>query len=72
MATAPAMQERLGCDIAEIMQMVLGTEDVIVVIEGNSCMTARVKSRGAKRAPPPSAACSTPTMSCVTVYNLLR
>ncbi len=44
------LQERLGCDIAEIMQMVLGTEDVIVIIEGeHSCMTARgIKSRGAK------------------------
>lgn len=44
------LQERLGCDIAEIMQMVLDTEDVIVIIEGeHSCMTARgIKSRGAK------------------------
>lgn len=44
------LQERLGCDIAEIMQMVLETEDVIVIIEGeHSCMTARgIKSRGAK------------------------
>ena len=44
------LQERLGCDIAQIMQMVLGTEDVIVIIEGeHSCMTARgIKSRGAK------------------------
>lgn len=44
------LQERLGADIAEIMQMVLGTEDVIVIVEGeHSCMTARgIKSRGAK------------------------
>lgn len=44
------LQERLGCDIAEIMQRVLKTEDVIVVIEGeHSCMTARgIKSRNAK------------------------
>ncbi len=44
------LQERLGCDIAEIMQMVLDTQDVIVIIEGeHSCMTARgIKSRGAK------------------------
>ncbi len=44
------LQERLGSDIAYIMQKVLGTEDVIVVVEGeHSCMTARgIKSRGAK------------------------
>jgi len=44
------LQERLGNDIAEILQIVLGTQDVIVVIEGeHSCMTARgIKSRGAK------------------------
>ncbi len=44
------LQERIGCDIAEIMQKVLGTEDVIVIIEGeHSCMTARgIKSRNAK------------------------
>lgn len=36
------LQERIGADIAEILQMVLDTEDVIVVIEGeHSCMTAR-------------------------------
>ena len=44
------LQERLGGDIAEIMQKVLKTEDVIVIIEGeHSCMTARgIKSRNAK------------------------
>lgn len=36
------LQERIGTDIAEILQYVLDTEDVIVVIEGeHSCMTAR-------------------------------
>ena len=37
-------------DIAEIMQKVLKTDDVIVIIEGeHSCMTARgIKSRNAK------------------------
>ena len=36
------LQERLGNDIAEIMQKVLNTDDVIVIIEGeHSCMTAR-------------------------------
>lgn len=36
------LQERIGADIAEILQMVLDTDDVIVVIEGeHSCMTAR-------------------------------
>lgn len=44
------LQERLGNDIAEILQKVLKTEDVIVIIEGeHSCMTARgIKSRNAK------------------------
>lgn len=36
------LQERIGSDIADILQEVLGTPDVMVVIEGNhSCMTAR-------------------------------
>lgn len=36
------LQERITSDIAQIMQMVLGTEDVLVHIEGeHSCMTAR-------------------------------
>lgn len=44
------LQEKLGNDIAEIMQKVLKTDDVIVIIEGeHSCMTARgIKSRNAK------------------------
>lgn len=36
------LQERITTDIAEILQMVLGTEDVLVHVEGeHSCMTAR-------------------------------
>lgn len=36
------LQERIGSDIAQIMQMVTGSEDVAVVIQGShSCMTAR-------------------------------
>ena len=37
-------------DIAEVLEMVLGTDDIIVVIEGeHSCMTARgVKKPGTK------------------------
>ena len=36
------LQERLGQDIAEIISMVTGSEDVAVVISGcHSCMTAR-------------------------------
>ncbi len=36
------VQERIGSDIAEIMSMVTGSEDVAVLIEGcHSCMTAR-------------------------------
>jgi len=44
------LQERLTADIAEILKIVLQTDDVIVVVEGeHSCMTARgIKSRGAK------------------------
>ncbi len=36
------LQERIGSDIAEIIQMATGSEDVAVVISANhSCMTAR-------------------------------
>lgn len=44
------LQEKICADIAEIMQKVCRTEDVIVIVEGeHSCMTARgIKSRGAK------------------------
>lgn len=44
------LQERICADIAEIIQKVCKTEDVIVIVEGeHSCMTARgIKSRGAK------------------------
>ena len=44
------LQERICSDIAEIMQKVCGTQDVIVIVEGeHSCMTARgIKTRGAK------------------------
>ena len=44
------LQERIGSDIAEIVQMATGSNDVLVVVQGeHSCMTARgIKSRGAK------------------------
>ena len=44
------LQERIGSDIAEIMQKITGTEDVAVMIEGtHSCMTARgIKKSSAK------------------------
>ncbi len=44
------LQERIGSDIAYIMQKVCNTDDVMVVIEGeHSCMTARgIRSRGSK------------------------
>ena len=36
------LQERIGSDIAQIMQMVTDSEDVGVLIQGcHSCMTAR-------------------------------
>lgn len=44
------LQERIGMDIAEILEKVLNTENIIVVIEGeHSCMTARgIKKIGTK------------------------
>lgn len=43
------LQEKLGNDINEVMRLILGTEDVAVIITGkHGCMTARgVKSREA-------------------------
>lgn len=50
------LQERIGSDIAEIMQLASGSEDVAVFIDANhSCMTAR----GIKK---PSAKTSTVTL----------
>ncbi len=50
------LQERIGSDIAEIMEMASGSEDIAVIIEANhSCMTAR----GIKK---PSAKTSTVTL----------
>ena len=42
------LQERIGKDIADILQKILGTDDIIVVIEGeHACMTMRgVKKLG--------------------------
>ena len=44
------LQERIGTDIAEIMEMITGSKDVAVRIEGcHSCMTARgIKKAGSK------------------------
>lgn len=44
------LQEKIGTDIADIMEMVLGTKDIAVIIEGeHSCMTARgIKKPGTK------------------------
>lgn len=44
------LQERIGDDIASIIGKVTGSEDVLVVVQGeHSCMTARgIKSRGSK------------------------
>ncbi len=43
------LQEKIGSDIADILSMILGTNDIIVVIQGkHGCMTARgIKSREA-------------------------
>lgn len=41
------LQERIGSDIAEILQEILGSDDVAVIIEGtHSCMTARGIKKG--------------------------
>lgn len=44
------LQERIGSDIADIIQSATDSKDVLVLVEGeHSCMTARgIKSRGAK------------------------
>ena len=43
------LQEKIGSDIADILQIILNTQDIIVVIQGkHGCMTARgIKSREA-------------------------
>lgn len=43
------LQERIGSDIAEIMQMICGSEDVAVILQGqHACMTVRgIKSTSA-------------------------
>ena len=36
------LQEKIGNDIADILEMILGTKDIMVVIEGeHSCVTTR-------------------------------
>ena len=44
------LQERIGTDIAEVIELVTGSQDVAVLIEGcHSCMTARgIKKTSAK------------------------
>lgn len=46
------LQERIGSDIADILEMVLKSDNIMVVIEGeHSCMTARgIKKPGVKTA----------------------
>lgn len=43
------LQERIGSDIAEIMQTITGSDDVAVILQGqHSCMTTRgIKNTGA-------------------------
>ena len=42
------LQERIGEEIADVLQMIVETDDVLVMVKGeHSCMTARgIKSRG--------------------------
>ncbi|MBQ8299817.1 MAG: GTP cyclohydrolase I FolE [Clostridia bacterium] len=44
------LQEKIGSDVAEVIRIACGTEDVAVIIEGeHSCMTARgIKKPGVK------------------------
>lgn len=44
------LQERIGSDIAEVMEMITGTDDIAVIIEGyHGCMTSRgIKKSSAK------------------------
>ena len=44
------LQERITSDIADIMKMILNTEDIMVIVEGeHSCMSARgIRKPGAK------------------------
>ena len=44
------LQEKIGSDIADIIEKATGSKDVLVVVQGeHSCMTARgIKSRGSK------------------------
>lgn len=44
------LQERIGSDIAEIMQKITDSEDVAIIIEGqHACMTARgIKNTGSR------------------------
>ena len=69
------LQERICADIADIMQKICGTEDVIVIVEGeHSCMTARgIKSRNAKtRTAAIRGLFDTDNELRNEVYNLLR
>ena len=61
------LQERICSDIAEVIQKVCDTEDVIVVVEGeHSCMTARgIKLAVLKHAQVLYAVFLTPTTNCV-------
>lgn len=69
------LQERIGTDIYEILSKILGTEDIIVVIEGShSCMTARgIKKVGSKTK---TACCKGEFMENSTLrqefYNLIK
>lgn len=69
------LQERIGMDIYEVLSKILGTEDIIVVIEGShSCMTARgIKKVGSKTK---TACCKGLFMGNSTLkqefYNLIR
>lgn len=44
------LQEKIGSDIADIIEKATGSKDVLVIVQGeHSCMTARgIKSRGSK------------------------
>lgn len=68
------LQERIGTDIAEVMEMVTGSPDVMVIIEGkHSCMTARgIKKPGSKTVTTTSRGLFENKLQQERVFDMLR
>ena len=57
------LQERIGADIAEILQEILGSEDVAVVIQGiHSCTLSRANPFLSHLIPSPAASAKTDSL----------